>query len=165
MVAGEGVLAGVTEDLHVNARTRLRISVIDRYLRPPEVKHLFSEGDLLLLPYRKRCKSPLTDLAAAFGVPVLRSDRVQGAGFRDGEHGLTYPHGRPELLAGLLSGLALDRSALESLGGGDRRRESVQTAIQRLTDGHRRVYRDTLTAAEAPALGANLADNALGGGF
>lgn len=165
VVAGEGVLAGVPKELLDNARARLRVSVIDRYLTPPEVKHLFSRGDLLVMPYRKRCKSPLTDLAAAFGVPVLRSDRVQGAGFRDGEHGLTYPHDRPGLLAGLLTGLALDRSVRQSLGGGGQRRESVQMAIQRLTDGHRRLYRETLTGREIAPLGTGLAGTALGGGL
>ena len=163
VVAGEGVLAGVDETLLEAARSSLRISVIDRYLRPPEVKHLFSDGDLLAMPYRKQCKSPLTDLAAAFAVPVLRSDRVQGAGFRDGEHGLTYPHDRPELLANLLRGLAEDPGAMAALRGRLRRRVPVEVAIHRLAEGHRRVYRDLLGCREESGAMTGLAGNPLGG--
>ena len=145
VVAGEDVLAGVDDELLKAACSRLHISVIDRYLHPPEVKHLFSHGDLLVLPYRKQCKSPLMDLAAAFGMPVLRSDRVQGAGFRDGEHGLTYPHDRPELLVGLLQGLVLESAAMEVLRGRLKRQVPVLVGIHRLAEMHRYTYRDILS--------------------
>lgn len=137
VVAGEGVLTGIDPHLLAAARARLRITVIDRYLRPPEVKHLFSTGDLLVMPYRKRCKSPLTDLAAAFGVPVLRSDRVQGTGFREGWQGQTYPHDQPELLAERLLGLVADRAALAAQRGPC---EPVRVAMTRLAEGHRLLY-------------------------
>jgi glycosyltransferase involved in cell wall biosynthesis len=139
VVAGEGVLTGIEDKLLAAARARLRISVVDRYLRPQEVKSLFSQGDLLVMPYRKRCRSPLTDLAAAFGVPVLRSDRVQGTRFREGTQGLTYPHDRPEQLGDLIMDLARNLAALDALRAA---RESVQIAMGRLAEGHRRLYRE-----------------------
>ena len=163
VVAGEDVLAGVDDKLLKAARTRLDISVINRYLRAPEVKYLFSHGDLLVLPYRKQCKSPLTDLAAAFGVPVLRSDRVQGAGFRDGEHGLTYPHDRPDLLVGLLQGLVLDPAAMEVLHGRLKRQLPVQAGIQRLAEIHRCMYRDILFCKVSTGVSVSLAENAASG--
>jgi len=146
VVAGEGVLNGIDPGLVVAARARLRITVIDRYLRPPEVKHLFSTGDLLVMPYRKRCKSPLTDLAAAFGVPVLRSDRVQGTGFREGWQGQTYPHDQPRLLAERLLGLVEDRAALAALRGPC---EPVTVAMTRLAEGHRLLYREVFEPASS----------------
>ena len=165
VVAGEGVLAGVEGDLLDRAKARVRVTVIDRYLRPVEVAHLFSRGNLLVMPYRKQCKSPLTDLAAAFGVPVLRSDRVQGSGFRDGQHGLTYPHEQPELLAGLLHGFAIDPKAMESLRDGFAQREPVQATILRLSEEHRVMYRETLAGRARGALAVGLAGGPVGGGF
>jgi hypothetical protein len=156
-VAGEGVLAEVSDDLLARAQAKLRITILNRYLRPPEVTHLFSHGDLLVMPYRKQCKSPLTDLATAFGVPVLRSDRVQGAGFRDGEHGLTYPHDRPELLASLLQGLALDPEAMAALRGRLKQRLPVRVAIRHLAERHRRMYRELLTARASMGVEIKLA--------
>ncbi len=160
VVAGEGVRSGIDDGLLATAHARLRFSVIDRYLRPPEVKHLFSTGDLLVMPYRKRCKSPLTDLAAAFRVPVLRSDRVAGTGFREGWQGLTYPHDQPDRLADLLMGLAQERTALDALRGWC---EPVQVGLGRLAEGHRLLYRELRadmgrlpllpTAAEHPLAG------------
>ena len=161
VVAGEGVLAGVEADLLDRAKARVRVTVIDRYLRPVEVAHLFSRGNLLVMPYRKQCKSPLTDLAAAFGVPVVRSDRVHGSGFRDGRHGLTYPHERPELLAGLLHGFAIDPRAMDSLREGGGQRESVHAAILRLSEGHRAMYRETLEARARGTLAVGLAGGGL----
>ena len=160
VVAGEGVLTGIEDRLLATARARLRIAVIDRYLRPPEVKQLFSTGDLLVMPYRKRCKSPLTDLAAAFGVPVLRSDRVQGTGFREGWQGLTYPHDCPERLAELLMGLVEGQAALAALRGPC---EPVQVAMARLAEGHRLLYREI--RAETGAIPVTAVGNPLAGGL
>lgn len=164
VVAGENVLTGVDSELLKVAHTRLRISVINRYLRPPEVKHLFSHGDLLVLPYRKQCKSPLTDLAAAFCVPVLRSDRVQGAGFQDGEHGLTYPHDRPDLLVGLLQGLVCDPLAMKTLREKLEHQLPVMAAIQRLAQGHQSMYRDTLHGNATKVMKVGMAANEAAGG-
>ena len=165
VVAGEGVLAGVGADLLARAQERLRISVLNRYLAPSEVAYLFSGTDLLVMPYRKQCKSPLTDLAAAFRVPVLRSDRVQGAGFRDGEQGLTYPQDRPDRLAGLLRGLAVDPPAVESLRDTLAPGEPVQSAIQRLAIGHRHLYGEILEAKAAVPLRVGLVRSAVGRGL
>lgn len=163
VVAGEGVLTGIGDERLARARTRLRISVVDRYLRTSEVANLFAGGDLLVMPYRKQCKSPLTDLAAAFNMPALISDRVKGAGFKDGDHGLTYPHDRPDLLAGLLHGLAIDPAAMASLLRRLEHREPVQTAIHRLADGHRQMYRQALEDKASLAAGVGLAGGTANG--
>ncbi len=163
VVAGEDVLAGVEDQWLAAARARLPVTVIDRYLQPAEVKYLFTLVDLLILPYLKQCKSPLTDLAAAFEVPILRSDRVQGAGFRDGEHGLTYLHDHPELLVGLLQGLVREPLAMQALRDRLHRRVPGMVAIRRLADGHRNLYRNLLAMPETAGGKVHLAGNATPG--
>jgi len=164
VVAGEGVLAGVKAELLAHARARLRISVLNRYLAPTQVAQLFSSSDLLVMPYRKQCKSPLTDLAAAFRVPVLRSDRVSGAGFRDGEHGLTYPYDAPEQLAGTLRTLALDPAAMGSMTAALHGMAPVRTAIGDLADRHRSLYREALAGRVLITPGIGLAGDSGAGG-
>lgn len=163
VVAGEGVLAGISDELLARARARLRISVVDRYLHTSEVTKLFKEGDLLMMPYRKHCKSPLTDLAAAFNVPALMSDRVKGAGFIDGDHGLTYPYDRPDILAGLLRGLATDPAAMAALRYRLAQREPTEAAIDHLGDDHRQMYRALLEEKSSLATSVNMPGNTANG--
>ena len=165
VVAGEGVLAGVNGDLLGRARARVRISVLDRYLRPSEVSALFSQGELLVMPYRKQCKSPLTDLAAAFGVPVLRSDRVQGVGFQDGEHGLTYPHDQQGQLTKILQDLVMYPGVLEILHRGLAGKTAVSDAICKLADGHRVMYRELQASFNPLPLESGMVGNTVGGGL
>ena len=147
VIAGEGVLAGVSETYLKEVQARLPVSILNRYLRPEEVADLFSTTDVLLMPYRKLCKSPLTDLAAAFRVPVLRSNRVQGAGFRDGVHGMTYPYEQPDRLAGMLHSFASDPEAsLSSLRYALKHEKSAEKALQQLSLGHEKLYEELLTA-------------------
>lgn len=139
VVAGEGVLAGATPPLLASLRDRVRMTVVDRYIGPAEVADLFRSADLMVMPYAKQCKSPLTDLAAAFRLPVLRTDRVEAARFIEGIHGLTVGHGEPSaLVAGLTQALSDEtlahwRLALE-------REENVDAGIHRLATGHARLY-------------------------
>jgi glycosyltransferase involved in cell wall biosynthesis len=163
VVAGEGVLAGISDDLLAGARARLRISVVNRYLHTAEVTDLFSGGDLLVMPYRKHCKSPLTDLAAAFNVPALMSDRVKGAGFIDGDHGLTYPYDRPDILAGLLRGLASDSEAMADLRYRLAQREPTEAAINHLGDDHRQMYRALLDEKASLTTMVRMADSTANG--
>lgn len=141
VVAGEGVLAGV-EPREIEALNgRVQLTVIPRYVEPAEVPALFSQSDLLLMPYVKQCKSPLTDLAAGFGLPVLRSDRVEGAWFVEGRHGLTLPHDDAAAWAESLALLVAERWRLEPLRRDLQREESVPNAIARLAAGHEALYR------------------------
>lgn len=163
VVAGEGVVAGISDKLLARARARLRISVVDRYLQTSEVSGLFSGGDLLVMPYRKRCKSPLTDLAAAFNVPTLMSDRVTGAGFIDGDHGLIYPYERTDMLANLLQGLATDPAAMASLRYRLVHRVPTEAAIDHLGDGHQQMYRAMLDEKASPAAVINMTGDTASG--
>ncbi|MCW8907335.1 MAG: glycosyltransferase [Sedimenticola sp.] len=136
VVAGEGVLRDIPGALLDAASRAVHITLIDRYVAPREVAALFRDADLLLMPYIKQCKSPLLDLAAALRLPVLRSDRVQGADFREGVHGCTFSHDDHEALerrlkqTGWLSGVKGRLAAMDD----------PLAAIDQLARRHRQLY-------------------------
>ncbi|WP_428605256.1 glycosyltransferase [Sedimenticola sp.] len=136
VVAGEGVLYGIPDALLETARRAMRITLIDRYVAPREVAALFRDADLLLMPYVKQCKSPLLDLAAALRLPVLRSDRVQGADFREGVHGRTFSHDDHAAMEQRLKQTRWLTGVRDSLAAMD----DPLAAIDRLARGHRQLY-------------------------
>lgn len=148
VIAGEGVLAGVEAEALSALQGVVPVTVVDRYIQPSEVAELFRAADLLVMPYVKRCRSPLLELAQAFHLPVLRSDRVEAGRFVDGIHGFTVPAQDSEALAvGLRAALSGDRlsAARQAL----RREESAVAGIQRLAAGHHRLY-EALTEGLTP---------------
>lgn len=141
VVAGEGVLRGVEPALLEQVCRRLRLTVLDHYVEPAAVAGLFTGADLLLMPYVKQCRSPLLDLAAAFRLPVLRSDRVQGAAFWEGVHGVTVAHDDMAALTAALMGLVKGPERLASMRRALAREGGVESAIRRLAAGHLHLYR------------------------
>jgi glycosyltransferase involved in cell wall biosynthesis len=136
VVAGEGVLSGISDGLLDAASRAARITLIDRYVAPREVATLFRDADLLLMPYVKQCKSPLLDLAAALRLPVLRSDRVQGADFREGVHGCTFAHDDHAAMERRLK----QTHWLAGVRGNLAAMDDPLAAIDRLAEGHRQLY-------------------------
>jgi glycosyltransferase involved in cell wall biosynthesis len=136
LIAGENVMHGITEETLARAREAMRISVLDRYVAPDEVAVLFRDADLLLMPYTRQCKSPLLDLAAALRLPVLRSDQVAGADFREGTHGVTFPHDDPGAMCDWLTQRAWQRAAKQRLEALD----DPFGSMDRLAAGHERLY-------------------------
>ncbi len=147
VLAGEGVLRGVSEELAAAAARRMRLSVIDRYVEPMDVAALFRDADLLVMPYIKLCKSPLLDLAAALGLPVLRSDRVQGADFHEGVHGITYTHDDTEALCRALKEPDWVHQATRRLA----KLDDPVAAMDRLATRHDRLYRQAVANSIEPA--------------
>lgn len=136
VVAGEEVLRGIPKELLSAARRAIRFTLIDRYVPPQEVASLFRDSDLLLMPYIKQCKSPLLDLAAALKLPVLRSDRVQGSGFQERMHGITFSHKDHAAMENRLKQpqwLEEVRHNLEAM-------DDPLTAIDRLAEEHANLY-------------------------
>lgn len=144
VLAGDGVLRGADPDTLAAAGRRVRLTILDRYVEPDAVSALFGTADLLVMPYRKLCRSPIVDLAAAFGLPVLRSDRVEGTRFRDGTHGLTVPHGDARALRETLARLAGGPARIAALKAALGREEPVTAATARLAAGHARMYADLM---------------------
>ncbi len=142
VIAGEGVLAGIDAEVLERIQSRVRVSVVNRYIEPAEVAALFTGADLMVMPYVKLCKSPLTDLAAAFRLPVLRSNRVQAAYFSEGIHGITVPQGDPVALGIELARLVEQPALLTPLREALARQETLATAIRRLSAGHQRLYEE-----------------------
>ena len=127
----------------------MRISVLDRYVPPGEVAVLFRDADLLLMPYTRQCKSPLLDLAAALHLPVLRSDRVQGADFREGLHGVTFPHDDPSAMIDRLKQSDWLTNTKQELAA----RDDPFGSLDRLAAGHLRLYEQLDSADRSPAAG------------
>lgn len=158
VIAGNGVARHLRSDRLERAVRAAQITVVDRYVAPDEVAGLFSDADALVMPYIKRCSSPILDLAAAFRLPVLRSDRVEGPQFREGVHGLTLPSGSAEALRDALAGLVAEPARLRQLRAALGREESVAASIRRLSDSHARMYGDARAAGKTPrATGASSA--------
>ena len=130
VVAGERATAGVPRDALDRLAARMRVTVLDRYIDARQVPSLFAEADLLVLPYLKVCKSPLLDLAAEFGVPVLRSDRVHAARFDENVHGVTVAHGDVTALGTALDRLVEQRQHLSGLLRGDHARVVLDRDLQ-----------------------------------
>jgi len=157
LIAGENVLHGISEESLDRAGRAMRISVLDRYVPPDEVAVLFRDADLLLMPYTRQCKSPLLDLAAALHLPVLRSDRVQGADFREGLHGVTFCHDDPLAMIDRLKQTDWLTAAKQGLDA----RDDPFGSLDRLAAGHLRLYQQ-LKLADRPLAGSSLAiDNPL----
>lgn len=159
VLAGCGVMRGISPDVLAAARRRLRVSVIDRYLEPDEVAGLFGSADLITMPYAKLCRSPILDLAAAFRRPVLRTRRVEATRFSEGLHGVTVGDGDPSSFAEALCGLAASpgqlRAMCNALGDGPDFTAEMQTLAAR----HGEIYLGALDiraahpvhSAKAPA--------------
>ncbi|AKH20988.1 glycosyltransferase [Sedimenticola thiotaurini] len=150
IVAGEGVLRGVPEELLAAAKRAMRFTLIDRYVAPQEVTSLFRDADLLLMPYIKQCKSPLLDLAAALRLPVLRSDRVQGADFIDGVHGVTFSHQDHGAMERWLKQPAWLPDIKASLDA----RDDPLVSVDALATGHRKLYRNLFGLRDGSGNGA-----------
>jgi len=140
VVAGEEVLRGIDASSINKLRSRLHTTVINRYVPPVAVSALLREADLMLMPYVKQCKSPLTDMAAAFCLPVLRSDRVKGASFTEGLHGLTIRHDDIAELQKAIEKLTVEPERLQRMRMAMESEETVLDAIRRLSEEHIRLY-------------------------
>lgn len=149
LIAGENVMHGIADEAVSKARAAMRISVLDRYVPPGEVAVLFRDADLLLMPYTRQCKSPLLDLAAALHLPVLRSDRVQGADFREGLHGVTFPHDDPSAMIDRLKQSDWLTNTKQELAA----RDDPFGSLDRLAAGHLRLYEQLDSADRSPAAG------------
>ncbi len=155
LIAGENVMHGISAKALSKAGKAIRISVLDRYVAPDEVAVLFRDADLLLMPYTKQCKSPLLDLAAALHLPVLRSDQVQGADFREGLHGVTFPHGDPCVMIDRLKQTDWMTQAKQGLEA----RDDPFASLDRLAAGHLRLYHQ-LKAADPHTAGNSMTADA-----
>ncbi|NOX73123.1 MAG: glycosyltransferase family 4 protein [Alphaproteobacteria bacterium] len=140
VVAGEGVLRSADRVALREAAKTCRLTVIDRYIAPEYVAGLFEAADLMVMPYVKQCKSPLLDLAAAFKLPVLRSDRVEGAHFIEGVHGFTLSDPASATLRAEIIGLHENAGRLAHARAAMQAGEALPMSVQRLARGHSQLY-------------------------
>lgn len=143
VVAGEGVAREVSEQC-AKAQYRLKVTVIDHYVPPRSVSTLFRSADVLLMPYQKQCKSPLLDLAAAFRVPVLRTDRVEGSTFVEGRHGKTIAYDQIAVFIQVMKEWCGDSSLLEPMREALTKDAGLEQTCRILAERHVSMYDDVV---------------------
>ena len=114
------VIAGRGDDPHA-LRAEMgdpaRYEVVHRFVEDEEVARLFTEADVVVLPYTEASQSGVLNIAAAFGKPVLVTDvgelraTVEPAGL-----GLVVPPNDPGALACAIARLAGDADLRARLG-------------------------------------------------
>jgi glycosyltransferase involved in cell wall biosynthesis len=152
IIAGEGVARKIDKKALANATKTCRLTIINRYIAPQFVASLFESSDLMVMPYVKLCKSPLLDLAAAFALPVLRSQRVEGASFIEGIHGVTLPATGAKQIGDEILRLAKNTKQLAKMRAAIAAGEPLSLSIKRLALAHSQLY-STLpqtTASKTP---------------
>lgn len=140
IVAGEGVARGIDREALHKASKTCRLTVINRYIAPECVAGLFEGADLMVMPYVKRCKSPLLDLAAAFTLPVLRSDRVEGAHFIEGVHGFTQSASDASSMRCAIIQIHQNPGRLARARAAMQGEETLPMSVRRLAHGHSLLY-------------------------
>jgi glycosyltransferase involved in cell wall biosynthesis len=140
VLAGEGVMSSSSCEQINRAMEKIKITVINQYVPAQKVAQLFTSADLLLMPYTGQCKSPMLDLAAALKLPVLKSDRVNGADFREQMHGVTFELNDDQQMLGLLQDDAWINASKNYLQS----QVSTQQMMTKLADQHLNMYSQLL---------------------
>ncbi len=151
IVAGEGVLRQKESAGLRQLAGMVRTTIVSRYIEADEVSDLFRNCDLMIMPYAKQCKSPLTDLAAAFRLPVLRTNRVEAVYFIDGVHGYTIEGGDPDMMARAIMDCVYPET-LAALRDELNCEETVEAAIARLAQAHTHLYQRLIEEKSQAAL-------------
>jgi glycosyltransferase involved in cell wall biosynthesis len=114
-IAGRGEIDATT----LENTKELGISVINHWLSDQEIMQLFSEADVLLVPYTSASQSGVISLALAAHLPIIAS-RIGGLveQVRDGYNGLLFPPKNTTALAAAIEKLAVDREFLKQLSQG-----------------------------------------------
>jgi len=149
VIAGEGVTDRIHRDKLDELRRHLRLTLHEGYVPPESVSALFRSADCLLMPYIKQCKSPLLDLAAAFSLPVLKSERVKGIGFREGVHGLTLHHEDTASWLSTLQVMVNQREQLQAMQQAMHKGDGVLASLIWLAKRHHQLYRELIDPVSA----------------
>lgn len=144
-IAGRNVLGASVGELF-RPDSRERVCLIERYVDDCDVAKLFSEADILVLPYIEGSQSGVLSLAISFSLPVVAT-RVGGIGEFVATEGLgkvVAPADAGEL-SQALCGLLEDRSGLRWYSENMARKRQAQFSQQR------RVLQETYDTAFALA--------------
>jgi glycosyltransferase involved in cell wall biosynthesis len=107
VIAGEGNLKPYLRSIH----NLPGIEILNRWIPEAEIGRLFSQSDLLVLPYISASQSGVIPIAASFGMPVIATHTGGIPGqIEDGVSGWLVPPGDKDALAGAI---------LEALGRPD----------------------------------------------
>jgi len=106
VIAGRCVSAALRADLQARiaaSPARERIAWTDRYVGDDELRTLFDQADVLLLPYRRIDQSGVLFMALAAGLPVIAADVGSFADYVRAHAGAVVPPGDAAALAAALA--------------------------------------------------------------
>ncbi|WP_375686957.1 glycosyltransferase family 4 protein [Pseudooceanicola sp. LIPI14-2-Ac024] len=96
-------------DLSAEMGDATRYEIHNRFIYDIEVARLFTEADVVVLPYTEASQSGVLHLASAFGTPVVATDVGEiGATVTEHELGIVVPPSDPASLASAIADLARD---------------------------------------------------------
>ncbi len=130
-LAGQCTLDVVTSSPEVEPAENIRVH---RHLRPnaAELRRLFAQADLFVLPTQEDCMPLVIFEAMASGLPVIASDvGAIGEQVLDGETGLLVPRGNGAALAAALGALLRDPARRAAYGAAGRARAVERFDAQR----------------------------------
>ena len=145
VIAGRGEIdADVLAAIASSNRFDLRLHRIEDL----ETARLFTEADLLVVPYVEASQSGVLAIAAAFGLPVVASDVGEiGDLVRTTGMGRVVPPADPQALAEAITLLARDRGELERHARNARRALDTTLGSEAVWSAARRAY-DRVARAE-----------------
>jgi glycosyltransferase involved in cell wall biosynthesis len=115
--------------------------VRNRYIPDLEAAQLFTDADIVVLPYSEASQSGVLAIAGAFGKPVIVTDVGElGRTVTDGETGMVIPPGDEHALAEAVLRLATDGALRSSFGTALRRAAAEAASPEVVAEAACRIY-------------------------
>jgi glycosyltransferase involved in cell wall biosynthesis len=143
-------IAGEGDDIegYVNMIVDPRFfEVRNRHIPDDETAQLFTDADIVVLPYLEASQSGVLAIASAFGKPVIVTDVGElGRTVRNGISGVVVPAGDTQALAHAILRLATDSALRTQLGNGNRAAAEQAASPDLVADGAIRIYERVIRA-------------------
>jgi glycosyltransferase involved in cell wall biosynthesis len=144
------IIAGKGEDMkgYMNMIVDPRyFEVRNRHIPDDETAQLFTDADIVVLPYLEASQSGVLAIASAFGKPVIVTDVGElGRTVKNGITGIVVPAGDTEALAHAILLLAADGALRTQLGNANRAAAEQTASPDLVADGAIRIYERVIHA-------------------
>lgn len=138
------VIAGRGDDMEKYERMmsdKKYFKIINKFIPDAETARLFTDADIIALPYLEASQSGVLAIANAFGKPVIVTNVGElGHSVEDGVSGLVIPPNDPAALAEAVLRLARDAELRRRLGEAGRLAGQAATAAEPFAEKAARMY-------------------------
>jgi glycosyltransferase involved in cell wall biosynthesis len=138
------VIAGRGENIDIYLRMMVDPSLFEvrnRYIPDLEAAQLFTDADMVVLPYVEASQSGVLAIASAFGKPVIVTDVGElGRTVTDGATGIVIPPGDEQALAEAVLRLATDEALRAAFGSALRCTVAEAAAPETVAEAALRIY-------------------------